>query len=181
MLKVKHNTAGKPWPCEHCADPILPGQPVQMLQPFRRPAIRRHANCPTWRFSERETSEAKATAWRAVEDLEDARTAAMDTVPDDVQPGPEALSNLVSAIEDGAATLREAAEMHRESASNLESGGFTGTAQIDEFNEWADEYDGWADEWESHASDIDYNVAEDEEVEAWIEGIDSLIEMVSPS
>lgn len=172
MLRVKHNTAGKTWGCNFCADPILPGQAVQMITPFRRPAIRRHATCPRWRNSELETSEGKAQAWRVVEGVEDALGQYRGQVG--------TFHDFVSAVEDGANELREAAEIHREAVSNLEGGGFVGTAQIDEFNEWADSYDDWADQWESHVSDIDPHIAEEEETEAWIGEIESLIGEVDP-
>jgi hypothetical protein len=173
--------------CTACHKPIKKGDSYKWVAPraykgapsFKK---KRHADCPTWRLSELTSSSALSEAYSAQEvaaddlhDLQllfDANNSAEDFIND--------VENVLSTCADG---IRAAAEIWRESASNMEDGFGHATYLSDELNEKADTLESSADDLENISFDDPPELEEDDEnqesedlsfsaqLEGWAEGV----------
>jgi len=176
--------------CVTCRQPIEVGQSYKWNQPNRFSIkLNWHSTCLGPRASALESNEKRSQAMQAFENAYDA----LDTLdPDDyVTVVDEAdkgdtfdADRVVSDLEDICSTcegeVQEAAEMWRESASNIEDGFGHSTFASDEMNEHADVYDDVASEAGQAASSInpfelaDYSEAEGDPADgfrAWFEEV----------
>lgn len=128
--------------CSVCGKPVLAGFPYKWVQLKTSPRSSRrlvaHDGC-RFRPSQLTTSEIKGTLYDAQEEAQD-RLAQWDGLD---------VNELKSIQEDAAAAIREAADMAREKADNIESGFGHSTMQSEELSERADAIEGWADEIEN--------------------------------
>ena len=135
--------------CGKCSKEIKPGDPYKWVKPKSGPyggtKRVRCAECPTWRPSELTGSSALSTLYAAQEDASDALG----------QWDRESKEDLESILEALAEGVRDAGNVYRESADNMESGFGHSTYQSDELNEKADALEGAADEIENYASDLE--------------------------
>lgn len=135
--------------CGKCSKEIKPGDPYKWVKPKSGPyggtKRVRCATCPTWRPSELTSSGALSTLYAAQEEAEDALN----------QWDREDRSELESILETLAEGVREAGNVYRESAENMESGFGHATSTSDELNEKADALDSAADDVEAAVSDLE--------------------------
>lgn len=142
----------KPLPndkCGKCGKEIKPGDPYKWVKPKSGPyggtKRVRCAACPSWRPSELTSSGALSSLYAAQEAAEDA-LGAWDQ---------ESVDDLRSILTDLAEGVREAGQVYRESAENMESGFGHSTSMSEELTEKADALDGAADEIENMESDFE--------------------------
>jgi chromosome segregation ATPase len=153
MLSTNHvNRVAKVWGCTACGRDIEKGQPAKYLAPFRAPKQYRHATCPEWKNSERESNEAASQVWAAMEQLEEGIEAWK------ASPFESTMSDCTNTA---AEVIREAADLRREAATNLEEGFGHPTSQSEELEEKGDEYDDWADQLEQVGEEVDSLMEQD--------------------
>jgi hypothetical protein len=143
--------------CHTCHKPIEVGQGYYKNSPSRFSATYSwHEGCPGPRASTLESNEKRGAAYAACEDADDA-VEAIDGVLDIRDGGEpvevtiearvkyvmECLGDAFTVLGDG---IQEAAEMWRESASNIEEGFGHETERSQEMNDHADVYDDAASE-----------------------------------
>lgn len=152
VRKVTVEDRSKPLPnrrCEKCGAEIAVGDPYKWIKPKSGPyggRVRvRCVSCPRWRPSETTSSAALSTLYGAQEAAED-ELAAWDRYD---------LSGLESLLDDLASGVREAGEVYRESAQNMEDGFGHSTYLSDELNEKADALESAADEVESAKDNLE--------------------------
>lgn len=155
VAKVKHVAKARKHQgkCQACGAEIKAGDPYKWWTiGFRsRSKSKRCGTCPVPPASQRESNEKVAAIYAAEEDLTKALAEAGDR--EAVQ---EALTNAAEQI-------REAGELWRESAQNIEDGFGHETEQSIEQTEKADAADSWADEIEQVRDAMDETPDEDEE------------------
>lgn len=154
--------------CEKCSTEIKPGDPYKWVKPKSGPyggrKRTRCAACPNWRSSELTSSPALSTLY-----------AAQETFADDLAAA-ETAEDVKAALEALAEGVREAGEVYRESASNIEDGFGHSTYQSEELNEKADALESAADEIENaDVEDFDEDAARsDVEAEILSEYLDEI-------
>lgn len=152
FLRVTVADKSQPLPnlrCEKCGKEIEVGDPYKHVSPKSGPYGGRKrircAKCPGWRPSELTGSAALSTLYAAQEEAGDA-LAQWD------RQDAEGLRDILSALSDG---VREAGEVYRESAQNMEDGFGHPTYQSEELTEKADNLESAADDINSAADDIE--------------------------
>lgn len=143
--------------CGKCGKEIKVGDPYKWIQPKSGPygGSKRYRciSCPSWRPSETTGSAALGALYGAQEAAEDA-LANWDR---------ETVEDLQEIANECAAGVREAAEVYKESAQNMEDGFGHSTYQSDELNEKADNLESAADELENvDLDDWNEDAAKDE-------------------
>jgi rubrerythrin len=138
VRKNPDNTLKPPLVCElNEAHVITPGKPYKHVKAhMRAPQRVRCADCPSWKIweiSDSLAAQLQQVAHEFGEGLNDVTSA------DDV----------TELLETAANSVREIAEVKRESAQNMEDGFGHPTPQSEELEEQADELESWADEIET--------------------------------
>jgi hypothetical protein len=175
--------------CVICTEKVLVGQPYNWFQANRfAPRYVWHDTCPAPRGSVLESNEKRSTAMAAFEGAYDEvdairnRLSAYQEVPEGrtdedgtwtPETAAESLLDDLGAVSAACAEgVNSAAEMWRESASNIEDGFGQATTNSDEMNERADEWEQVATDIETLRDEVDewdasQWVAEDE-ADPWI-------------
>lgn len=140
--------------CFTCHFPIGVGQAYAWNQPSRfSPRYQWHETCAAPGASVLESNEKRGTAMGA---FEDAYATLSELTFEDYNEDTDALvADMQAALDQCAESVREAAEMWRESASNIEDGFGHATSTSEEMEEHADTYETVADEVEQCADQID--------------------------
>jgi hypothetical protein len=140
--------------CYTCQEPIGVGQAYAWNQPSRfSRRYQWHQSCKAPNPSMLESNDKRAAAMAA---FEDAYEALSGLTFEEYKEDEESLKGDLQGILDGCADgVREAAEMWRESASNIEDGFGHATSTSDEMEEHADTYESVADEVEQCGNEID--------------------------
>lgn len=143
--------------CFTCQKPIEVGQAYAWNQPNRFSArYQWHQSCRAPRGSVLESNEKRGQAYAAFEDAYDALDAVETDKVEDTEDGQKALIDELKGIaEQCAEGIREAAEMWRESASNIEDGFGHETERSQEMNDHADTYESAADTAEQAGDSVD--------------------------
>ena len=134
--------------CVMCGKPIEKGSTYQWIRPFRGAKQSKHVSCRTWKGSELTSNPNLSEVYRIQENLQEESKLAD-------------ISTLASLLEDAAGEAEAAADMFRESASNIEEGFGHETQQSAEMNEQADEVEGWATELAGAGEEIKERMGED--------------------
>lgn len=143
----KAQKSKRPRSCYRCGTEIKVGDPYKWFAlRIGRMSQRKNfcSNCSI-RRSDQTTSSQLATLWDALDDAESAVDQAGDA---------EEITTAVQGAYDG---VYEAAEMYRESASNIEDGFGHSTYVSDELNEKADELESFADDLQSWEPNSDFD------------------------
>jgi hypothetical protein len=164
---ARKTKSGKRPTCYTCKQPIEIGQAYAWNQPNRfSPRYQWHQSCPTPSASVLESNEKRGTAMSAIEG---AYSDLSNMESDDAF-----LADIKAIVEQCAEGVREAAEMWRESASNIEDGFGHSTSISEEMEEHADTYDGVADEIEQCSDQVD-DIDQFESFEEWAEAAVSTV------
>lgn len=134
--------------CEVCLLTIQAGTAYNWIKSRYGPKRSRHAHCRPFRPSDLTSNDKLSELYAIQEAIEDDVGAWGILEQTD-------LSNLISALEDGAEAARGVAEQYRESAENIESGFGHATSQSEELASNGDEVDGWADELEQLSTGLE--------------------------
>lgn len=172
--------------CYTCHEPIEVGASYAWAQPSRfSMRYNWHTTCKAPRASALESNDKRAAAMAAFEDcydqLDELRTTDhgvdtdVDTTEDDGTVAETVVESIKSILESCAEAVREAAELWRESASNIEDGFGHATSQSEEFESNADEVESVADEVES----IDVPEYSESDWDSFEEWVDSTIDTVT--
>ena len=162
----KRKPGQPPFVCYTCRKPIVEGQAYNWVQPSRFSSrYNWHADHAPPPPSVLESNEKRARAMEAFESAYDE----LDAIDTDAVTDADDLMTLIREVLDSCAEgVREAAEMWRESATNIEDGFGHATTISDEMNEHADLYDGVADEVEQVADGLDeYRADEWDSIVEW--------------
>lgn len=178
VASARKTKDGKRPSCCTCHQPIEVGQAYSWNQPSRFSArYQWHQSCKAPRPSTLEPNEKRGAAYAAFEDAYDS----IDALREQEWTDPEALldawKDIVSTCAEG---VREAAEMWRESASNIEDGFGHETEQSMEQNEHGDTYEGVADDIDQQADELDdYEADQWENLQQWVDAtLDSMSELL---
>jgi uncharacterized protein YukE len=167
VASARKTKGGERPTCYTCQEPIGVGQAYAWNQPSRfSRRYQWHQDCPAPNPSVLETNEKRSTALAAFEDAYDALSnLTFVAYNDDVE---AFMADLQGILDQCAEGVREAAELWRESANNIEDGFGHATSTSDEMNDHADTYDSVADEVEQCADQLDERDAF-ESFEEWTE------------
>ncbi len=176
-----------PYVCYSCHEPIAEGTAYAWTQPSRYSArINWHATCPTPPGSMMEANEKRAAAMAAFENaydsLDEIRSTDhgvdtnVDTTEDDATVAEQVVESIKSVLGQCAEEVREAAELWRESASNIEDGFGHPTSMSEEFEGYADEVEGIADEAEGIEPE-EYDAEQYNDLDEWVQAtVDSVVD-----
>jgi hypothetical protein len=175
----KRKDGKAPHECYDCDQPIIEGQSYAWAQPSRYSArINWHSTCKAPPPSRLEANEKRSTAMAAFENGYDA----IDLLRNEDDRGtdfdPEAFverikDEVLNVVGEG---VREAAELWRESATNIEDGFGHPTSMSEEFEGYADDVDGVADEVEGIEPE-EYDAEQYNDVDEWIDAtLDSVVD-----
>jgi hypothetical protein len=127
----------KPYTCDLCGEPIMPGTAYKWIAPRSGPyssrTLRRHASHPDWRVWE----------------YSDSLSAQLARVSHNFQnsiAGAESVDDVESALAEAADEIESIADAKDESADSLESGFQHATSQSDELRDTAEQLRSWAGE-----------------------------------
>ncbi len=181
----KRKDGNDPHTCYACHEDIAEGQSYSWCQPSRySPRINWHSTCPTPPPSRLESNEKRAAAMAAFEEgyddlsnLRDTDTATTTVDGEEVVFDPEAfVEEIKSVLGAIAENVREAGELWREAASNIEDGFGHPTSMSEEFEGYADDVEGVADEIDNIEPD-EYDADQWDDVQQWLEAtVDSAVD-----
>lgn len=161
--------ARKPGMCEACGKTIEVGQGYRSIKPRYGAKRKRHLTCPVWTRSEMTTNDKLSALYAAIESAEgDIAAWGQEWLSAPVAEDAEAMRDeLTAVLSQAAESVREVAEMYRESASNIEEGFGHATSLSEDMENNADEVESFADDIET--TDLPDIPELDTEMDEWIE------------
>lgn len=179
VAKARGRKDGRePHSCYTCHEPIKEGDAYNWAQPSRySPRYNWHATCVPPRPSALEANEKRSAAMAAFEDgyaaIDEMRDADYDDSFDPEAFVADIKDTILSTV---AEAVREAAELWRESATNIEDGFGHPTSVSEEMESNADEVDSVADDVESIDLD-EYDETQWDDVDQWRQAtLDAVVE-----